>query len=59
MDAENIDQQVEDAVAKAQKLDGFKQGVLAEMRRRGEDVGDGRVVVAHDLNGRLQIDDLK
>jgi hypothetical protein len=58
MNAEDIDQQVEDAVRKAQELDGFKQGVLKVLRERGEAPADGRIIVVHMLNGWLQVDDL-
>jgi hypothetical protein len=58
MDADNIEDQVEAAVDKAQQLDGFKQMILDEMRARGENVDGGRVIVAHTLTGRLEIDEL-
>lgn len=50
--------QVEAAVESAQKLDSFKQQVMAELAAEGHDVEGSRIIVAHNLTGQIQVDDL-
>ncbi|MCI3153208.1 hypothetical protein ELQ39_15855 [Streptomyces sp. GB4-14] len=45
--SEPTNDDVEQIVHQAQKLDDLKQQIIAEMRARGEDPDDVRVIVGH------------
>lgn len=46
---EPLDDEVDQIVHEAHKLDGYKQQIVEEMRKRGEDVDGARIIVAHRI----------
>jgi hypothetical protein len=55
---ENINAQVDKAVADSQQLDDWKQRVTADLAAEGYDVEGATVMIAHTLDGAPRIDNL-
>lgn len=48
-DDTNLDQAVDEVVNQAQNLDRWKQAILEDIRARGEDPDEVRIIVGHKV----------